>query len=80
MFPLIPASDSKIMDAKFMGTLSLLVIGNFIFVNSPLYMYGFVTQKKKKKQKEDVRFQLCFQQEGNWTSLKENLSSDETSI
>lgn len=52
MFPLIPASDSKIMDAKFMGTLSLLVIGNFIFVNSPLYMYGFVTQKKKKKTKK----------------------------
>lgn len=52
MFPLIPASDSKIMDAKFMGTLSLLVIGNFIFVNSPLYMYGFVTQKKKKKNKK----------------------------
>lgn len=48
------------MDAKFMGTLSLLVIGNFIFVNSPLYMYGFVTQKKKKKTKRGCQVSIMF--------------------
>ena len=68
------------MDAKFIGILSLLVVGNFIFVDSPLYMYMFVYAKTNKKRKSGFNYVFNRKATGftvrlnylNWTSLKEN--------